>query len=332
MFKKICSFIGALALVSTTFVATVSADAAKPTMYLDYEVSDDGASVDIITKVKDLPSSHKNIYDETLEEVKLAVFQANFYICIDDAASDLAVPTSTNLNIVKRQLNSQGYPELVSWGKVNNVPYLDKKYLAYQGNQGNDPTKWTAIIDENGTVELSRFTLKLNDANKGADTVVSLGKADIAINNLNDSYTEDFDDPAFNENQMWGFDITTIGYQAYNAASDTMLLEDAAIKISGKVVEKIPTATEAGEKDATAIGDTYYGDTDTTDTAVAYGVGLMGEENKTYTNVLWTVTANGETKYHKSPVDVSGDATYKIGLVIQGLTKDMVTAVKAVLQ
>lgn len=131
-----------------------------------------------------------------------------------------------------------------------------------------------------------------------------------------------------------GSNVSPTAKLAENKNTYTLAADSSTVtktEPSSGPTEVITTATTAGEKEATAIGDTYYGDKDTTDTAVAYGAGLKGEADKTYTNVLWTVTANGETKYHKSPVNVSGEATYKIGLVIQGLTKDMVSVVKAVL-
>lgn len=327
MIKKIGTMIAAIALVSTAFVATVSA--ANPIMYLDYEVSDDNTTVDIITKVKGLPSSMDNIYDASLGKVGYGVYTVNNAICVNDAEDDLVMPAATTVaNALKSRFKATGLLVLKNWTtNIPNTPDASKKYLVGQGNQGDDATAWTVVVDENGVVECGRITLSLVDANAGADTTISIGNGDITISNLADELDEE------NENKMWGMEESKT-YKSYGNAAN-LTLEPAVIKISGTVVEKIPTATTTGKQNGVKIGDGYTGDTDATDVAAAVGVGVLGDGN-VHNELLWEVTADIEgasvTKTHKSTVSVDGDAAYKFGLVIQGLAQSAITAVTAVLQ
>ena len=51
------------------------------------------------------------------------------------------------------------------------------------------------------------------------------------------------------------------------------------------------------------------------------------------TGIKWTVEPKeGDSKWHVSPVNVAGGATYKLGLIIQGLAESAVKSITAVLQ
>lgn len=140
----------------------------------------------------------------------------------------------------------------------------------------------------------------------------------------------------------------------YTADSNALTQANGEVKVTDPTTssepdptptETIPTATEAtpvsdgtlanwpaNAATATAIGGTYVSDTDPSDTAVAYGVGLKGAgDDVTRTKVIWKVVANGETKGHEMILNtgIAGAGTAKVGLAIQGLTADEVTSVQA---
>lgn len=98
----------------------------------------------------------------------------------------------------------------------------------------------------------------------------------------------------------------------------------------------------AGPKDKVeTVGTTYTGDLgevvdgDTTDVATAIYAELNGDTDTTYKKVNWTVNATIDEKAvvgtYTSDVNLSGEATYYLGMVIQGLAQDTVTAVAAAL-
>lgn len=75
----------------------------------------------------------------------------------------------------------------------------------------------------------------------------------------------------------------------------------------------------------------YVGDDDETDVAVGATFDFVPEE--TTTGIKWTVETNdGVKKSHVSAIDAAGAASYKLGLVIQGLAKSAVKSISAVLQ
>lgn len=89
------------------------------------------------------------------------------------------------------------------------------------------------------------------------------------------------------------------------------------------------------------VGTTYTGDLgevvdgDTSDVATAIYAELNGDTDTTYKKVNWTVNATIDEKAvvgtYTSDVNLSGEATYYLGMVIQGLAQDTVTAVAAAL-
>lgn len=108
--------------------------------------------------------------------------------------------------------------------------------------------------------------------------------------------------------------------------------EPTAEPTATPVPEKIPTATQTGAVSAVKIGDSYEGDDDSTDVAAAVAAGLKSGEEPSEI-VLWTVTANGETRTHEQRIaSVSGGTTIKVGLVIHGLAQSAIDTVTAVLQ
>lgn len=296
--RKLISLISSLAIGLSMFT-TVAFAGADGTIDLSVEVDTDGYYyVDFLFDVADVDitltsrTEGRNTY---FNGTGVYAGQLNFS---NAAKADLYIPDPITTGLAYKAGDKDG--ELVVSFKAEKVSEMISE-------------------DTSGSATFLRLNTNYAEADKTADEIEAMF-SEISFMNVKlvtvGTDTLGSADPASQ---------TIVTYATYDGDFGCTLKSD-------EPTEVIATATEAGEKDATAIGDTYYGDTDTTDTAVAYGVGLMGEENQTYTNVLWTVTANGETKYHKSPVNVSGAATYKIGLVIQGLTKDMVTAVKAVLQ
>lgn len=126
-----------------------------------------------------------------------------------------------------------------------------------------------------------------------------------------------------------------------------IILTDTAANTSGtsykkttsEVIGKAGTVTftkSSGPVDTVEVEDYFIGDKtaagndDESDKAVAVYAELNGDAEKTYTKVNWTVTA-GTEKSHTQNVNVTGEATYKFGLVIRGLAQDAVTAVAAAL-
>lgn len=88
-------------------------------------------------------------------------------------------------------------------------------------------------------------------------------------------------------------------------------------------------AAEAEEEGPAYEG--YVGDDDETDVAVGATFDFVPEE--TTTGIKWTVETNdGVKKSHVSAIDAAGAASYKLGLVIQGLAKSAVKSISAVLQ
>ncbi len=80
------------------------------------------------------------------------------------------------------------------------------------------------------------------------------------------------------------------------------------------------------------VYDGYVGDDDTTDVAIGAYYEFTAPANGAK-GVKWTVEPNeGDAKTHVSAVDVAGGATYKLGLIIQGLAKSAVKSITAALQ
>lgn len=80
---------------------------------------------------------------------------------------------------------------------------------------------------------------------------------------------------------------------------------------------------------------------DTTDTTAAiYAQLIPADADTVYTKVNWSVTATEDgtansaaktQEYEQTGLDLSGEATYKVGLVIRGLAANVITAVDAAL-
>lgn len=75
----------------------------------------------------------------------------------------------------------------------------------------------------------------------------------------------------------------------------------------------------------------FEGDNDATDTATAVFAELNGDAEKTYKTVNWSVSTATKSNTYTQNVNVSGEATYKFGLVLRGLVQSTVTAVNAAL-
>lgn len=104
------------------------------------------------------------------------------------------------------------------------------------------------------------------------------------------------------------------------------------------IVEPSTITFTAGPKDVKKVVGYYTGDklaendnADTTDTTAAVYAELNGDANTNYKKVNWTVTVDETEGKYTQAVDVTGEATYKFGLVIRGLAANVITAVDAAL-
>lgn len=79
------------------------------------------------------------------------------------------------------------------------------------------------------------------------------------------------------------------------------------------------------------VATDFEGDNDATDTATAVFAELNGDAEKTYKTVNWSVSTAAKTNTYTQNVNVSGEATYKFGLVLRGLVQSTVTEVNAAL-
>ncbi len=128
---------------------------------------------------------------------------------------------------------------------------------------------------------------------------------------------------------MTGTTKTTAG-TAYRKATGEIGVESSTVTFTAGPKDKVET-----------VGTTYTGDLgevvdgDTTDVATAIYAELNGDTDTTYKKVNWTVNATIDEKAvvgtYTSDVNLSGEATYYLGMVIQGLAQDTVTAVAAAL-
>ena len=93
----------------------------------------------------------------------------------------------------------------------------------------------------------------------------------------------------------------------------------------------------SGPKDVKKVVGYYTGDKtavgndDESDKTAAVYAELNGDANTNYKKVNWTVTVDETEGKYTQAVDVTGEATYKFGLVIRGLAANVVTFVDAAL-
>ena len=316
LFKKACAVIATLAVASSSFVATTAlatGTASNPTVYLDYSIDGEYLVVDV--KAKDLPTS----FEQSGVVAPYAVQMGEILVNIDDGATNNGVaqytlPTVTNdaqrkaAAWLKNNFYPSGWAAPVNWnGGFSGTSDNSKTYLVIQKSYGSDALESFGTLDENGGITLSQFKLKLVDPTK-VDTTITIGRADVVLWNLyDDSWTL-----VGGESQL-----------AYSTTNNNLNVEPLTIKVGGN---------EGGDDEPTVVYNGYVGDDDAEDVAIGAYYEFTAPEAGAK-GVKWTVEPNeGDAKTHVSAVDVAGGATYKLGLIIQGLAKSAVKSITAALQ
>lgn len=319
-FKKACALLSAIA-VSASFVAVVHADAAKPTVYLDKTVAEDGVTMTVKVMAKNLPT-------EYVEGSAYNVEAATVVVDIDTAgaAGAYTVPNppndtaAKNKNWLTNQFKYTGYAPIVNFNKgIADTASQDNRYLVFQ-NAGNaaDETTWLAI-NSDGTAELATFQLKLVD---GAvyDTSINVERASVIVYNRTDEVNWS---ASAGDSQV-----------AYSTLAGTADKENLALKSAAAPAEKhVEVAVKTAKGDAVNLETPNYKYSDTNgDVAVAF-MATVTPNADTVNGLTWTVKSGEKTRDDlvQSFGAITGGTTISCGLIIKGIsTVDSVDAVATV--
>lgn len=315
-FKKACALLSAIA-VSASFIAVVHADAAKPTVYLDKTVAEDGVTMTVKVMAKNLPT-------EYVEGSAYNVEAAEVVVDIDTAgaAGAYTVPNppndtaAKNKNWLTNNFKYAGYAPIVNFNKgIADTASQDNRYLVFQNaGTASDETTWLAI-NSDGTAELATFQLKLVD---GAvyDTSINVERASVMLYNRTDEVN-------------WSASAGD-SKVAYSTLAGTADKENLALKSATGPAEKhVEVAVKTAKGEAVNLEAPNYNYNDVNkDVAVAF-MATVTPNDDTVNGLTWTVKSGDVEKTFTKNFDgtITGATAVSYGLIIKGI--DTVQSVNA---
>lgn len=316
IFKKACALLSAIA-VSASFVAVVHADAAKPTVYLDKTVAEDGVTMTVKVMAKNLPT-------EYVEGSAYKVEAAEVVVDIDTAgtAGAYTVPNppndvaAKNKNWLTNNFKYSGYAPITNFNKgIADTASQDNRYLVFQnGGVASDESTWLDI-NSDGTAELAAFQLKLV-ADATYDTSINVERATVIIYNCTDEVNWS---ASAGDSQV-----------PYSTLAGTADKENLALKSATGPAEKhVEVAVKNAKGEAVNLETPNYNYSDVNkDVAVAF-MATVTPNDDTVNGLTWTVKSGEVEKTFTKNFDgtISGATAVSYGLIVKGI--DTVQAVNA---
>lgn len=316
IFKKACALLSAIA-VSASFVAVVHADAAKPTVYLDKTVAEDGVTMTVKVMAKNLPT-------EYVEGSAYKVEAAEVVVDIDTAgtAGAYTVPNppndtaAKNKNWLTNNFKYSGYAPITNFNKgIADTASQDNRYLVFQnGGVASDESTWLDI-NSDGTAELAAFQLKLV-ADATYDTSINVERATVIIYNCTDEVNWS---ASAGDSQV-----------PYSTLAGTADKENLALKSATAPTEKhVEVAVKNAKGEAVNLETPNYNYSDVNgDVAVAF-MATVTPNNDTVNGIKWTVKSGDVEKPFAKVFDgtITGATAVSYGLIIKGI--DTVQSVNA---
>lgn len=314
LFKKACALLGAIAIVSTSIVATtVMAEEVNPTIYMDYAIEESNLVVNI--KAKDCPA----VYEQNGYSAPYAIQMAEIFVNVNAGAEgNYTLPTSTNAaqltnaTWLKNKFVTSGWASPVAWKNGYSGTADDTQtYLVFNKMYGTDAIDSFGTIDEDGNATIATFKLALVDPTN-IDTTITVGRADLSIWN---KYDEEMMEIFGGESQ-----------KGYSTVNQNLNVEPLTIKVGGSEEPPVDDNTVA-----------FEGFTGTKENGEADG-SVSVATKKTFSGaagankILWTVNLKeGGKGTYESTVNLDGEADYTLGMIINGLAKELVASIEAVL-